>query len=199
MQTLLPILLLLLLSMLSACTLLTHDKPQLWLQRKEKPIQPVSQCGGMLSYYTALRVMSAKELDEELSRLRENVTHAQNTCDQLRLVMLLGMSKYRFKKYTEAEKLLKDIFEKEGTLAIQDKQFALLLADEIQWQKKTQSNQEALEKQLKKERAASLNLLERLAEAQSKLKELKSIDKNITAREQEISRPSTDKIPHEPK
>ncbi len=184
-QVLFPLLLILLLWMLSACAPIIYTKSQLQ--------------GGLLSYYEALRMMSVEELEQEQAMLRVSLNHAEIPCDQLRLAMLLWMPEFRLNNDSETEQLLKDFFEKEKTPAIQDKQIAWLLADEVQWRKKIQSHQQTLKNQLKEERAISLNLLEQLTKAQSTLKQLKNIDKNINAREQEISTPSTDKIPHEPK
>ncbi|NOQ51071.1 MAG: hypothetical protein GQ578_02470 [Desulfuromonadaceae bacterium] len=184
-QILFPLLLILLLWMLSACAPIIYTKSQLQ--------------GGLLSYYEALRMMSVEELEQEQAMLRVSLNHAEIPCDQLRLAMLLWMPEFRLNNDSETEQLLKDFFEKEKTPAIQDKQIAWLLADEVQWRKKIQSHQQTLKNQLKEERAISLNLLEQLTKAQSTLKQLKNIDKNINAREQEISTPSTDKIPHEPK
>ena len=190
-RVLFPLLLILLLWMLSACAPIIYTKSLLQ--------KTAGQCGGLLSYYEALRVMSVEELEQEQAMLRVSLNHTEIPCDQLRLAMLLGMPEFRLNNDSETEQLLKDFFEKEKTPAIQDKQIAWLLADEVQWRKKIQRNQQTLKNQLQKERAISLNLLEQLTKAQSTLKQLKNIDKNINAREQEISTPSTDKIPHEPK
>jgi hypothetical protein len=171
--------------MLSACAPIIYTKSHLQ--------------GGLLSYYEKLRMMSVEELEQEQEMLRVSLNHAEITYDQLRLAMLLWMPESRINNDTEAAQLLKNFFAKEETSAIQDKQIAGLLADELQWRKKIQDNQQVLKKQLEDERAISCNLLEHLTKAQSKLKQLKNIDKNINAREQEISTPSTDKIPYEPK
>lgn len=184
-------LLLLLLWLLPACTPTFYTKSQ--------PEPPVSQCGGLLSYYETLRMMPVEELGQELALLRVSLNYAETPCDQLRLAMLLGMPEFRFNNDIEAEQLLKVFFNSEGTPAIHDQQIAWLLLDEIQWRNKIQSDKQTLIKQLKAERATSTDLLVQLKKAQSKLNQLKSIDKNINDREQEISTPSTDKIPHESK
>jgi len=183
-------LLLLLFWLLSACTPIFYPKSQ---------ETPVSQCGGLLSYYEVLRVMSVEELEQELTALRVSLNYTETPCDQLRLAMLLGMPEFRFNNGTEAEQLLISFLIKEETIAIHDKQIAWLLMDEIQWRHQIQSDQQTLKKQLREERTISAKIQEQLEKAQSKLNQLKNIDKNINAREQEISTPSTDKIPHESK
>ncbi|MDY0213111.1 MAG: hypothetical protein RBR06_08910 [Desulfuromonadaceae bacterium] len=184
-QFFLPLLLIGLFWMLSACAPLANKK--------------VSQCGGMLNYREMLSQMSVDELEQELILLRSRLNLAGTSCDQLRLAMLLGEPKFRLENDAEVEQLLKNILANEETLAIQDMQVSRLLADEVQWRKKVRNDQQALEIQLQQERAASLKISEQLTDAQLKLKQLKNIDRNIDAREQEISTPSTDKIPHEPK
>ncbi|HID82931.1 MAG TPA: hypothetical protein EYH06_07440 [Chromatiales bacterium] len=180
---------------LSACASVNSGKQKV---QKQEPVQVTHHC-AVLNYYEALTEMTANELAQEKQMLRENLNYNQSSCYQLRLVMLLMLPEAGVKDDKEAEQILDDVLYKEASLLPQDRQIARLLSDQIQWRKKIRNSQQALKKQLKKERAASLNLLERLADTQSKLNQLKNIDKNINQREQEISTPSTDKIPHEPK
>ncbi len=192
----------LLLWALSACTaVVPYEKPQVQLQQKEEPTQVVvvSQCVQMLSYFEMLRLMSVAELEQEHTGLWESVNHTGDGCDQLRLAILLGLPKFRLENDIKAEKLLQNFLEKEKMPTMQDKQIVWFLMDEIQWRKQMHSKQLSLRKQQKKERVAYSKLLEQLSEVQLKLKQLRSIDKNINAKEQEISIPSTDKIPNEPK
>lgn len=184
-------LILLLLWLLPACTPIFYTKSQ------SEP--PVSQCGGLLSYYETLRMMPGEEQGQELALLRVSLNYAETPCNQLRLAMLLGMPEFRFDNDIEAKQLLKVFLNSEGTPAIHDQQIAWLLMDEIQWRKQRQSKRQILIKQLEEEHATSTDLLVQLKTAQSKLNQLKNIDKNINDREQEISTPSTDKIPHESK
>jgi len=184
-QFFLPLVLIGLFWMLSACAPLANKK--------------VSQCGGMLNYHETLSRMSVDELDQELTLLRSRLNLAGTVCDQLRLAILLGEPEFRLENDAEVEQLLKNIFAKGEALAIQDTQVLRLLADEVQWRKKIRIDRQTLKTQLQEERATSLEILEQLTDAQLKLKQLKNIDKNINAREQEISAPSTDKMPHEPK
>lgn len=180
---------------LSACASVNSGKQK---TQKQEPVQVTNHCAA-LNYYEALVEMTTNELAQEERMLRENLNQNQSSCYQLRLVMLLMLPEAKVKDDKEAEQILDDVLYKEASLLPQDRQIARLLADQIKWRKKIRSSRQALKKQLKKERAASLNLLERLADTQSKLNQLKNIDKNINQREQEISTPSTDKIPHEPK
>lgn len=180
---------------LSACVSVNSAKTK--LQEKE-PVQVTNHC-AVLNYYEVLVEMTANELTQEERMLRENLGENQSSCYQLRLVMLLMLPGSGAKYDKEAEQILDDVQYKKASLLPQDRQITRLLSDQIQWRKKMRSSQQSLRQKLKKERAASLNILERLAEAQSKLKQLKNIDKNINEKEQEISTPSTDKIPHDPK
>lgn len=179
--------------MLSACASVISGK-----QQHKESVQVTNHC-AVLNYYEALVEMTASELTQEEQMLRSNLGQNQSSCYQLRLVLLLILPEAGGKNDKEAEQLLEDVQYKEASVQPQDRQIARLLFDQIQWRKKLRSDQQSLRKKLKKERAASLNLLERLAEAQSKLNQLKNIEKNINKREQEISTPSTDKIPHEAK
>ncbi|MCF6235086.1 MAG: hypothetical protein L3J70_01710 [Gammaproteobacteria bacterium] len=214
MQGLLSIILILLLGALSACAPIHYDKPKVQHEPlqvpyenlkaqpklKEKPVTDVvSQCGGMLNYYETLRLMSTNELKLGLVSLRLSLNYTKDNCNRLRLAMLLGLPEFRLKNDAEAEQLLKDFLEKGEVPVIQDRQIAWLLSDEIHWRKKMQSHQNFLKKQLETEQTLALNLWERLAKAQSQLEQLQKIDKNINAREQEISAPLTDKILNEPK
>jgi len=165
---------------------------------QEVPVQTNSHCDA-LSYYEVLAEMTADELKQEQLLLREQLIQNENVCDPLRLVMSLGLPEAGAKDEKEASQLIKEILNGGQYLSPQDRQILRLLENHIQWRNKMRLNQQSLNKQLKKERDASLNLLERLAEAQSKLKQLKNIDKDINKQEQEISTPSTDKIPHESK
>lgn len=184
-QLFLPLLLIGLFCMLSACAPFANKK--------------VSQCGGMLNYHETLGRMSVDELEQELSLLRRRLHLAGTVCDQLRLAMLLGEPEFRLENDAEAEQLLKNILANGESLPIQDKQVSRLLADEVLWRKKIRNDRQALKTQLQKERAASLKILEQLTDAQLKLKQLKNIDRNINAREQEISTPSTDNMPNDSK
>ena len=214
MQGLFSTILILLLGALSACAPTHYDKPEvqhepLQVPHENSKIQPelkgkpakevVSECGGMLNYYETLRLMSLTELEQGLITLRQSLNYTKDNCNRLRLAMLLGLPEFRLKNDDEAEQLLKDFLEKGRDLAIQDRQIAWLLSNEIHWRKKMKNLQDLLKKQIEAEQARSLNLLKRLEEAQSKLEQLQNIDKNINAREQEISTPLTDKILHEPK
>ncbi|MCF6264246.1 MAG: hypothetical protein L3J24_11755 [Xanthomonadales bacterium] len=194
----------LLLSVLSACvTVAPYEEPQVPLKQKEEPTQQaiviVNPCVEMLSYYEMLKLMPVTELEQRQTALWESVNHTGNGCDQLRLAVLLGLPELRLENDVKAEGLIKDFLEKEAIPVIEDKQIAWFLMGEIQWRKKIQSNQQALRKQQKQERVAYSNLLEQLSETQLKLEQLIYIDKNINAKEREISIPSTDKIPSEPK
>lgn len=184
-QFVLPLLLIGLFWMLSACAPLANLK--------------VSQCGGMLNYHETLGRMSVDELEQEMTLLRRRLNLAGNVCDQLRLAMLLGEPEFRLENDAEAEQLLKNILALGESLSIQDTQVLRLLADEIQWRKKIRNDWQALKTQLQEERAASLKISEQLTDAQLKLKRLKNIDRNINEREQEMSTPSTDNMSHEPK
>jgi len=195
MRFFIAVLLITMLLILSACVSTKNEKQKI---QQQEPVQVTNNC-AVLNYYEALTEMTANELAQEKQMLRENLNYNQSSCYQLRLVMLLMLPEAGVKDDKEAEQILDDVLYKDASLLPQDRQIARLLSDQIQWRKKIRNSQQALKKQLKKERAASLNLLERLADTQSKLNQLKNIDKNINQREQEISTPSTDKIPHEPK
>ncbi len=197
------LLVILLLSLLSACVVVPpYEEPQVPLKQKEEPtplVVIVSPCVQMLSYYEMLKLMPVAELEQKQTALWEGVNHTGNGCDQLRLAILLGLPELRLENDVKAEGLIKDFLEKEEISAIEDKQIAWFLMGEIQWRKKIQSKQQALRKQQKQERVAYSNLLKQLSETQLKLEQLRYIDKNINAKEQEISIPSTDKIPSDPK
>lgn len=151
-----------------------------------------SRCRGLLNDYASLRELSAEAGVAQLASLRQSPRLADNSCEQLRLAMLLGRPEFRQENDAEAERLLEALLVGDAKLATQDRQLARLLLDEIQWRKK-------IWQKLRAEQAASLKLLGRLTQAQSQLKQLRNIDQNINDSEREISAPSTDKIPHEPK
>ena len=193
--------------MLSACASGIREKAA--VENQQIPAQAKSHCNA-LSYYETLAAMTTTELRQEQLMLHQQPGYPQNSCESLHLIMLLSFSEAgagaENKKEQETLQLLQKILYGEQDLTQQDRQIALLLVDQIQWRNKIRSNQQTLEQQLqslktqlKKERKASLNFLERLTELQLKLNQLKNIDKNINAREQEISTPSIDKTPHDTK
>lgn len=189
--------------MLSACASDIREKTA--AEHQEIPVQTKNHCNA-LSYYETLAAMTTTELQQEQLMLRQQPGHPQNSCEPLHLVMLLSFSEAGAENENEALQLLQKILYGEQNFTQQNRQISLLLADQIQWRNKIRSHQRTLEKQLqslktqlRKERKASLNFLERLTELQLKLNQLKNIDKNINAREQEISTPSIDKMPHDTK
>lgn len=196
---------------LSACVPIISENPKLVSENpkplyQEKPVQVASHCSA-LEYYEALTVMTGDELKLEESILRENLGQDESICYHLQLVMLLALPEAGAKEDEEAEQILMGILDTLVYLAPQDRQAMQLLSDQTRWRRKIRSNQQVLkeelrkqlEKQLKIERAVSLKLKNQLVDAQSKLKQLKEIDRNINEQEQKISTPSTDKIPNETK
>ncbi len=213
MQGLLSLLSILLLGMLSACSQIPHEKTKvpyepLQEQHANLKVQPepeekpakevVSQC-EVLNYYETLRLMSTNELELGLIALRESVSYTEDNCSLLRLAMLLGLPEFRLKNDVEAEKLLNGFLQNGDIAYIDDRQITRWLLDEIYWRKGNQSDQKLLKNQIEAEQARSFDLQKHLEKAQSKLEQLQNIDKNINAREQEISEPLMDKILHESK
>ncbi len=187
--------------LLSACATGMPEKtapPQPAAQITSEKTEP-DRCGDLLDYYEALSAMHADELKQEERMLRENINHGRNNCDELRLAMLLFSVEAGGKSDREAGQILDRLLAEDTGLSEQEQQIARLISDQVRWRRKMRNKQQSLKQQLKKERDASLILLERLADTQSKLEQLKKIEININEREQEVSTPSTDKIPHEPK
>ena len=181
---------------LSACVQRVTEIPVQPL--KEPDVQVKRQC-GMLNYYVSVKKMTEDELKLEELLLRERLNIDKGCCHKLRLVMLLGLSEAEAKDLNETSLLIKEILHREQNLAPKDWQITQLLSDQNQWRQKMHVKQKSLTKQLKKERSVSFKLQKRLSETQSKLDQLKDIEKNINEKEQEISAPSTDKIAHEAK
>ena len=188
---------------LSACA--SDIREETAVEHQQASVRTKNHCNA-LSYYETLAAMTTTELRQEQLMLRQQPGHPQNSCEALHLIMLLSFSEAGAENENEALQLLQKILYEEQDLTQQNRQIALLLTDQTQWRNKIRSHQQTLEKQLqtlrkqlKKERKASLNFLERLTELQLKLNQLKNIDKNINAREQEIITPSIDKAPHDTK
>jgi hypothetical protein len=155
-------------------------------------------CGNLLEYYAALKAMPAELSVLELKTLREHQTSGGSLCYELRLAVLLALQGNSSNDLQESRELLQKVLaspDGEGIKA-EDRQLAQLILDLLEGSNKVQRG---LHEKLSNERAASLQLLQRLAETEAKLKQLKNIDKDINAKEQSITTPSTDNIPNEPK
>ncbi len=189
--------------MLSACMPSIAKMPKSQPTQKPTPVTTTAtktenHCIA-LNYYEALSTMSEAELMQEEKMLRENVKTIQNSCDQLHLAILMSMPSAGIKNEEESELIFIKILKQEQFLSVRERQITQLLLEQLQQRIKMQAEQQLLKKQLKEERSASLKLLEKLADKESKLKQLKNIEKNINKQEQEISAPSTYKIPHDTK
>lgn len=182
--------------MLPACMPSIAEIPR--SQPIQKSTWAASHCTA-LNEYEALAAMSEKELKQEEQMLRENMKTARSDCDQLTLAMLLSMPAVGVNNEEESEQIFKDILKQEQFLSAQERQIVQILLEQAQRRIKMRSELKILKNQLKKERVASLKLLENLADTESKLNQLKNIEKDINKQEQEISTPSTDKIPHDAK
>ncbi|HBS25709.1 MAG TPA: hypothetical protein DD827_01045 [Gammaproteobacteria bacterium] len=172
-------------------------------QSKQKSVQPADHC-ITLNYYDALSAMTEKELMQQQQMLRENANAIKSSqlngdCNQLYLAMLLSMHATGIEYEEESEQVFQAFLKQDNYLTVQDRQIATLLLEQLQRRMEMRSDLQTLKQQLKKERAASLTLLKKLADKQSKLNQLKNIEKNINQQEQEISTPSTDKIPNNAK
>lgn len=172
-----------------------------------KPKQPVIKesglnvcCNGLLDYYEITLDMPEQVREQELKDLRKSVQRkpldGNEKFHELQLALLLMQQGLSVKDYDEANLLLQNfLYDTDNHTA---RQFALLLLANVYKSKQLLTAQERFETQIAKERDVSVELSKKLSELQSQLDQLKDIEKSINEKEQSITIPSIDSIPHEP-
>ncbi|MCF6355450.1 MAG: hypothetical protein L3J26_10205 [Candidatus Polarisedimenticolaceae bacterium] len=155
-------------------------------------------CGDLLGYYEAALLMESWHRKQELESLTEAWSLTREGCDQLRLALLLSQPDTPVKERERALYLLTDLLSRSGSMEMQSLQLAQLLHSQLKQLLTRQTHLQELRRKLKRERAASRELLQHLTALQSQLEQLKNIEKSINEKEQAIITPSTNNTPHEP-
>lgn len=186
---------------ISACAV--HHEPR----QKTRVITQLVQtnaletgCGGLLIYYQALTELTKNELESERLILKKNLQESDNYCNQLRYVLYSMLPETEMKNDSEIEKILQSLEGRKTELQQEERQLYELLADQFavlsevkKGKKDDELKIEKLDSALKSEQQNSEELQGELDAAQTKLEQLKNIEKKIETREQEISTPSVDR------
>lgn len=158
-------------------------------------------CNGLLDYYEIIIDMPEGLREQELKDLRKSVQRksldGKEHFHELQLALLL-MQQGSVKDYDEANLLLGNYLYETGSQNDAARRLALLLLADVYKSKQLLVAQERFETQIAKERDVSAELSQKLSELQSQLDQLKDIEKNINEKEQSITIPSIESIPHEP-
>ncbi len=158
-------------------------------------------CNGLLDYYEIIIDMPEEVREQELKDLRKSVQRkspdGKEHFHELQLALLL-MQQDSVKGYDEANLLLENYIYQAGSQNDAARRLSLLLLADVYKSKQSLIAQETLETQIAKERDVSAELSKKLSELQSQLDQLKDIEKSINEKEQSITIPSIESIPHEP-
>lgn len=152
-------------------------------------------CGDLLGYYETCSLMDSERRKQALKTADETWSLTQETCDQLRLALLLSQPDSPAKERKRALRLISDLLSRANGMDRKARQLARLLRDQLEQYQSRQAHIRKLGDQLDRERATSVQLLQRLQGLQSQLEQLKNIEKNINEKERAIITPSTDNIP----
>lgn len=194
------------LSLLSACAPLQLDS---------RPQTGAENCGDVLEFHSIASRLSATAGQEMREALQPN-GGAADSCNRLRLALLLGRPDVPFRDDTEAARMLAGFLADPANARHPQRGLAQQLADELAERQRLLTAQAALEKALAQERqhtqaltkklkqlqATTASLRQRVKAQQSQLDQLKSIEQDINAKERAVENPVTGKEgekAHEPK
>ncbi len=186
--------------LLSACTLTPGRSPT-------PPVTAARQaahCGDNLAFYDRLAAASAEQRLRAEQLLRDDLERRPRSCDQLRLGLLLSIPLGKEDREQEARDLFNRLLNDSLRLADSDRLLARLLLDQLDSRRQLRQRLEASEQRFSDEHKALIRQLKRLESTRKRLQQLetqieqlKAIEENINQREQEVSTPATDRIPHE--
>ena len=159
-----------------------------------------SDCGGLLIYYDSLTRLTKSELEGEQEILRQNLLESKNHCNRLRFVLFSILPEAGMNNHKEIDGIMKTLVAEKNNMQRDERQVLELLSDQIELKNTLRKKIKEHEKQIKNfytqsrsEKKTSAQLQQQVDELQTKLLQLKNIEKKINAREQEISTPSTDR------
>lgn len=154
-------------------------------------------CGNLLEDYETFSLMDESARKQRLERLSDLLIQTRDSCEQLRLAVLLSQPHGTNKNRQKALKLLKELLADEKLQDPQARQLAALLRDQLQLTHAEKLETLELRQQLQAQRSAIRELSEQLNNLQSQLQQLKNIEQNINEKEQSIITPSTNGVSHE--
>ncbi|WP_456404132.1 hypothetical protein [Thiolapillus sp.] len=157
-----------------------------------------NSCGNLLEDYETFSLMDEVARKQRLNSVSSIWMLTRDSCEQLRLSLLLSQPQGSDKDRQKALKLLKELLTNNALQDPQARQLAALLRDQLQLARAQKLRTLDLRHRLQAQRAASRGLSEQLDNLQSQLQQLKNIEKNINEKEQSIITPSTDNVSHEP-
>ncbi len=185
---------------LSACTTVppppSAPQPQAVARVIHTPAS--NRCSNLLDDYETSSLMDDKGRKQILDSVSGTWAQTRDSCEQLRLALLLSQPGRSGKDRKKALRLLKELLSGEKPLDGQAHQLARLLHDQLQQLHSQQLRTLELRHRLKAQHTASRQLAEKLGNLQSQLQQLKNIEQNINEKEQSIITPSTGNISHEP-
>lgn len=157
-----------------------------------------SQCNNLLDNYETFSRMDTLHRNQELETVAGIWSVTQESCDQLRLALLLSQPETSVQDKQKSLKLLTELLAGKPSLDMQARQLANLLSDQLNQAQSRQVQILELRYQLEQKNAASQRLSKQLTSLQSQLEQLKSIEKSINEKEQSIITPSSNSISDEP-
>lgn len=157
-----------------------------------------AHCSNLLDNYETFSLMDTQRRKQELKAIAGIWSVTQESCDQLRLALLLSQPDNSVQDKQKSLELVTDLLAGKHGLDMQARQLAELLRDQLKQILSRQIQILELRHQLEQESAASRQLSKQLTSLQSQLEQLKSIEKSINEKEQSIITPSTNSIPDEP-
>lgn len=199
----------LVLLLLSACA------PLQFGNRPPPAVAETDNCGDVIEFHAAASRLSASDGQEMRQALQPN-GGADDTCNRLRLALLLSKPDTPFRDDTEAARLLADFLADPANTQHPQRGLAQQLADSLAERQRLLARQAALKKSLVQEhkrvqaltkkleqmQSNAASLWKQVKTQQSQLDQLKSIEQDINAKERAVENPASDreeKRVHEPK
>jgi len=190
------------------------------LQFGNRPAPAVTEtetenCGDVIEFHSAASRLSASD-GQEMRQALQPDGGADDTCNRLRLALLLSTPDTPFRDDAEAAGLLADFLADPANAQHPQRGLAQQLADSLAERQRLLARQAALEESLAEEKKRVLALTKKLKQIQSsaaslrkqvktqqsQLDQLKSIEQDINAKERAVENPASDreeKRAHEPK
>ena len=185
--------------LLSACTLNPGREPA-----PTPGVRAEAHCGDNLAFYDRLAGTGDAQRDRAERLLRDDLERRPRACDQLRLGLLLAIPPGEEGREQEARELLERLLNGSTRLADSDRLLVRLLLDQLDSRRLLRQRLSASEQRFSEEHKALIRQLkqldstrQRLQQLETQIDQLKAIEENINQREQEVSTPATDRIPHE--
>ncbi|VAW89667.1 hypothetical protein MNBD_GAMMA17-986 [hydrothermal vent metagenome] len=157
-------------------------------------------CDEVMEFYSVVSRLSAEAEKELLQTLRTSSAQGGNSCDQLRLAILLGKPGTNFRDNVAAGMLLKDFLENSPLTDAASQSLAHLLIDIAAAEEQQQVDLHRLKKAISQEQAISQVLARKLKRQhtatkalQSQMDQLKSIERDINEKEQSAATSTPDK------